>query len=94
VAGDGIAMVKVAMLPWIEFNLLVIFQPPRDAAIRFNLFNHGKVAISDAKRLVRRGELDAIAFGEFSADLAVDADAGQAARVVGGLFTGGFFDSK
>jgi hypothetical protein len=44
----------------------------------------GKVAIGDAKRLVGRGELDAVAYGKLAVDLAVDADAGQAARIVGG----------
>ena len=63
VAGDGIAMIKMAMFFRVEFNLTIVFEPARDAAIGFNLFDYRKIPISNAKRLVRRSELDAIAFG-------------------------------
>ena len=86
VAGDGIAMIKMAMFFWVEFNLTIVFESASDAAIGFNLFDYRKIPISNAKRLVRRGELDAVAFGEFPADFTVDADTGEAARIICGPF--------
>ena len=57
-------------------------------------FDGGEVAIGNAKRFVGRCELDAVAYGEFALDLPVDADAGEAARIVGGRFSVRFFDNE
>ena len=49
VAGDGVAVIEVAMLGGIEFNLPVVVEPGGDSAIGRNGLDHGKVAIGDAK---------------------------------------------
>jgi hypothetical protein len=41
-----------------------------------NRLDGGEVAIGDAERLIGRGELDAVAYGELAFDLSMDADAG------------------
>ena len=91
VAGDGIAVVEVAMLAGVEFDLAVVVEAGGNAAIGRDGLDHGEVAIGDAKRLVGRGELDAVADGELAVDLSVDADAGEAARIVGSKFAGSLF---
>ena len=84
VAGDGIAVVEVAMLFGVELNLAVVVEAGGNATIGRDGLDDGKVAIGDAERLVGRGELDAVADGKLPVDFAIDADAGQAARIVGG----------
>ena len=64
VAGNSVAVVEMAMLFGIEFDLPVIVEAGRDAAIRRYGFDGGKVAVGDAKRLVRSGELDTVADGK------------------------------
>ena len=46
------------------------------------------------KRQVRRGELDPVTNGELTSNLAIDADAGQAAGIVGDEFAGCRVDGK
>jgi len=76
VAGHGIPMVEMAMFCGVEFDLAVVVETGRNAAVRRDGFDGGKVAVGDAKRLVGRGELDAVADRELAVDLAVNADAG------------------
>ena len=78
----------------VELDLAVVVEAGGNAAIGRDGLDDGKVAIGDAERLVGRGELDAVADGELAVDLAVDADAGQAARIVGGKFAGWLFDGE
>ena len=66
VAGDRIAMIEVAMLSGIEFDLPVVVEAGSDSAIGCDRFDDGKVAIGNAKRLVRSGELDAVADGKLA----------------------------
>ena len=54
----------------------------------------GEVAIGNAERFVGRGELDAVAYGELAFDLSVDADACEAAGIVGGEFSVRFLDCE
>jgi hypothetical protein len=61
VAGDGVAMIEVAVLAGAEFDPAIAFEPTRDATIGCDGFNHGKAAIDDAKRLVWCGELNPVA---------------------------------
>lgn len=82
VAGDGIAVIEVAMLSGVELDLSTVVQAGREAAIGMDRFDDGEVAIGDAERLIRRSELNAVTGGEFSVCLLIDADACEAARVV------------
>ena len=81
-AGDGVAMIEMAMLTGIEFDLPVVVETGGDLAIRCDGLDDGKVAIGDAKRLVRSSELDAVADGEVARDFPIDADTGEAAWIV------------
>ena len=83
VTGDGVAVIEMAMLTWRRIRCCrllsrraVICPSGRDG------LDDGKVAIGDAKRLVRSGELNAVADGEFLRDFPIDADAGESARIV------------
>ena len=82
VAGDRIAMVKVTMLFGVKFDPAVIVKTGGNESVRCNGLDDGKVAIGDAERLVRRGELDAVARGKLLDHFAVHADASEAARIV------------
>ena len=48
VAGDGVAVVEMAMLLGVEFNLAVIVQAGREASVGMDRLNRGEVAIGDA----------------------------------------------
>ena len=85
VAGDGVAVVEMAMISGIEFDLAIVVEASGNPAIGRNRLDYGKVAIGDAERFVGRGELDAVTNGKLAVDLAIDADAGKAARIIGGL---------
>ena len=65
----------MAMLFGIEVYFPVIVEACRDAAIRRYGFDGGKVAVRDAKRLVRSGELNTVANGKLPRDLPIHADA-------------------
>ena len=65
-----------------------------ETAIGIDRFDRGHVAVGNAEGFIGRGELDAVAYGELTVDLAVDADAGEAAWIVGGKFSVGFLDSQ
>ena len=45
-------------------------------------FDDGKVAIGDAKRFVRSGELNSVADGKLPRDFPIHADAGEPAGIV------------
>ena len=51
-----------------------------------------KVAVGDAERFVGRCELNLVADGEFMRHLAVDIDAGEAARIIGDDISGWLFN--
>jgi hypothetical protein len=61
VAGDGVAVVEVAMFGGIETGLASRFEAGRNSAFRSDGFDNRKVAIGNAERFVRCGELDAVA---------------------------------
>ena len=88
VTGDGVAVVEMTMLAGVEFDLAVIVEAGREPTIGMDRLDGGEVAIGNAERFVGRGELDAVAYGELAFDLLVDADACEAARIVGGKFSG------
>jgi len=79
VTGDSIAMVKVAMLDWIEIDLAAGVEVGLDSSIAASIgrngIDDGEIAVGDAERLVGRSELDSVASREFTVDLAIDADA-------------------
>ena len=85
VAGDRVAVVKVAVLYSIEFELPIV-EKCDDVAVRLNGLDHGEIPVGDAKLFVRRSELDAVAGGEVVYHLSIDADAGQAARIISDAF--------
>ena len=94
VAGDCVAVIEMAMLLGVEFDAPVVVEAGGNLPIRRDRLDDGKVAIGDAKRLVRSSELDAVAGREVMRDFPIDADAGEAAWVVIGSFTRGFLDRK
>ena len=94
VTGDGVAVVEMAMLAGVELDLAVVVEAGGEAAIRMDRFDDGEVAIGNAERFVGCGELDAVADGELALDLSVDADAGEAAGIVGGKFLVRFLDGE
>lgn len=49
VAGDGISVVKVAVLAGVELNLPVIVQAGREAAIGMDRLYDGKVTVGDSE---------------------------------------------
>jgi hypothetical protein len=53
VAGDGVAVVEVAMLCRVEFDLPAAFQPRGDTPIRRNGLDDGKIAVGNSKLLLR-----------------------------------------
>ena len=92
VAGDGISVVEVAMLTGVELYGPVVVESGGDLPIRPDGFDDGKVAIGDAERFVRSSELNTVADREFMRDFSIDADAGEAAGIVIGEFTGRSLD--
>ncbi len=72
----------VTAYPWskwrwllgIEFDLAVVVETGRYAAVRRDGLDCSEVAIGDAERPIGCGELDAVADGELGVDLSVDAD--------------------
>ena len=75
VARDGVAVVEMAMLAGVEFDLAVVVESGGETTIGVNLLDDGEVAIGNAERSVGRGELDAIAYGELVFDSSVSASA-------------------
>ena len=88
VTGDGIAVVEMTMLAGVEFDLAVVVEAGGKATIGMDRLDGGEVAIGNAKRFVGGGELDAVAYGELAFDLLVDADACEAAGIVGRKLSG------
>ena len=86
VAGYGISVIEVAVLCRIEFESAAIIQSGGNA-VSSDGFNVRKVSISYAKRLVRRGELDAITRCEFMCDNAINTDACESAWTVSSSFS-------
>jgi len=64
VAGDCVAVIEVAVVGGVEFDLPVVVEAGGDAAVERNGFDHRQVAVGDAELFVRRSELDAVAGGE------------------------------
>jgi len=60
VAGDRIAVIEVAVLGCIEFNLPIVVEPGGDAAISRNGFDDCEIAVGDSERFVWSRKLDAI----------------------------------
>lgn len=94
VAGYGVAVVEVAVLAGIEFDVPLVVQSCPDSTIWFDGFDHGKVAVGDAELFVGRGELNAIPNREIMDRLPKDADSGQAAGIIGGGFAGFLLDGQ
>ena len=49
VAGDGVAMIEMAMFGRVELDEPVIIRPRGNSAIRRDGFDHGKIAVGDAR---------------------------------------------
>ena len=60
-ACDRIAVVKVAVLGCIEFNLPMVVEPSGDVAVSRNGFDDGEIAVGDSECFVWSRELDAVA---------------------------------
>jgi hypothetical protein len=94
VAGNGVAVVEMAMLAGVELDLAIVVEAGGDASIGMDGFDGGQVAIGDAEHLVGRGELDAVAYGELAISFAVDANASETTGIVGSTFSVSFLDRK
>ncbi len=76
VAGDGVAVVEMTMLAWVELDLAIVGEARGETAIGMDGLDGGQFAIGNPERFVGRGELDAVPHGELAFDLLVDANAG------------------
>ena len=54
VAGNGVAVIEVAMVGCVEFDMAVVVETSGDAAVERNGFDHSEVAVRDTKRFIRR----------------------------------------
>lgn len=93
-AGDGVAVVEMAMVAAVEFDLDVVVEADGEPTIWMHRFDDGEVAIGDPKLFVGRGELDAIAYGEVVFDHSVNTDTGESARIIGGKFPARFLNGE
>ena len=73
VTGDRVTVVKMTMVDGVEHDLTVVVEACREPTIGMDRLDGGEVAISNAKRLVGRCELAAVAHREFSLSFAIDA---------------------
>ena len=87
VAGDGVAVLEVAMLCRPVFDLPTAFQPRGDTPIRRNGLDHGKVAVANSKLMIGSRELNSVPNREVVCDLSIHTDAGEPARIIGGELT-------
>jgi hypothetical protein len=87
-------VVEMTMLAGVELDLAIVVEAGGEASIGMDGLDSGQFAIGDAERFIGCGELDAVANRELTVDLAVDADAGQAAGIIGGKFSVSFLDCK
>ena len=83
-AGDCVPVIKMTVLLSVEFYPAVVIKTCGNEPIRCNGLYDGQVAVGDAERLVRRGELDAVAGRERLHHLPVHTHAGEAAWIVNG----------
>ena len=86
VTGDGVAVVEMPMLTGAELDLPVVVEAGGEATIGMDRLDDGEIAIGNAERFVRCGELDAVAYRELAVDFAVDADTCETAGIVGCKF--------
>jgi hypothetical protein len=94
VAGEGVAVVEMTILAGVEFDLAVVVEAGGKAAVGIDCFDEGEVAIGNAKRFVGGSKLDVVAYGKLAFDLLVDADAGEAAGIVGRKFVVRFLERE
>ena len=93
-ARDGVAVVEMAMLTGVEFDLAVVIKEGGETTIRMDRLDDSEVAIGNAERFVRRGELDSIAYREVVFGLSVNTDTGESARIIGGNFALRFLNAE
>src|ERR1700733_4869258 len=86
VAGDGVAVIEVAMLRGVELDLPVVIEPCSNSSAGRNGFDNGKVTVGDGEQFIRGRELNSVANREFMGNFTVDTDTSEAARVVCGGF--------
>ena len=92
--GDGVAVVEMTMLADVELDLAVVVKAGKEPTIGMDRLDHGPVAIRHAERSVGCGELNAVAYGELALDLLINANACEAAGIVGGKFLISFLDCE
>jgi len=86
VTGDSIAVVEMTMFDGIELDLTAVVEACTKPTIGMDGLDGREIAIGDAKQFVWGCELDAVAYGELTFDLLIDADTGESAGIVGGKF--------
>ena len=92
--GDGVAVVEMTMLAGTKFDLAITVDAGGEPGTGMDSLDGGEVTIGNAKRFVRRSELNAVANGEFPFNLPINADACEAAGIVGDMFLVRFFDRE
>jgi len=94
VAGDSVTVVEMAVLGCVEFELPIVIQANNHASSRRNGFDEGKIAVGNSQRFVGSRELDSVSDRELEGHVAVDADAGKPAWIVGSEYAGLQLDRK
>ena len=75
VAGNGVAVIEVAVVSGIELDSAVIIEPRSNSTIQCDRLDEGEIAVGGAERFVRGRELDPVADREFVGHFPVDTDA-------------------
>ena len=84
-AGDGIAVIDMRVLPDVELHFLAGVQPNLKVAFGVNLLDCSELPVGNVLIPVRRGELHAITCRKVSFRFPVNTYAVQSVRVVGKL---------
>ena len=78
----------------VEFYLAVVIEPSSDSTLGRNRLDNRKVAVRNAQRFVRCGELNTVPYREIMRHLPANAHAGEPARIVGGKLAAGLFNCE
>src|SRR5579885_3659722 len=81
-AGDGVTMIKVGMHFCVEFDLSSVLKPQRNVAVVSDPLDNPNLSVSNAKLLLRRGELNPFTDREVAFRRLVDGHARQPLGIV------------
>ena len=77
VRSHGVSVIEVPHFAGVEGDgfLFAAINANRQSPVRVDLLERAKVAVGGLERTIRRGELDAVAYGKLTLDLPVCIDA-------------------